>query len=327
LAVDARDVDLAVEPPRDGPDARVLLSLSDDSLHVIFANLPLPAVAAFAGVCKHTATLSCAENLWQRLMQARWPGVAPAEDGRWRVLHRERAMLPRWQYLWSCMDAIEQLLADRAPAWPAKFAGHLIRMGAGPVPHGAAAYDAWGERVRGALAPMALRELVRWLSQLSQGLDIYYDVQEQGAPRGAQHQALSGALLSALRGLSGLWQLMAGNTLHQLSGGQQVLGTTRLPFHRSWDAAGLPEAMRKLEGDLDSLWYEGFQVCAACTLRLYIRQRGSVCMHTRSAYTAYRPVLVRGLQVSVAPALRPPGTPRSHAWWFYTPSGWMGERC
>ena len=179
LAVDARDVDLAVEPPRDGPDARVLLSLSDDSLHVIFANLPLPAVAAFAGVCKHTATLSCAENLWQRLMQARWPGVAPAEDGRWRVLHRERAMLPRWQYLWSCMDAIEQLLADRAPAWPAKFAGHLIRMGAGPVPHGAAAYDAWGERVRGALAPMALRELVRWLSQLSQGLDIYYDVQEQ----------------------------------------------------------------------------------------------------------------------------------------------------
>ena len=157
---------------------RVLLSLPDDSLHSIFANLPLTTVAALAGACKHTHTLSCAEALWQRLLRARWP-TASAEGGHWRALHRERAALPRWQYLWSCMDAIEQLLADRPPEWQAGVAQHAIRIGAGPVPHGAAAYDAWADRVRGALPLPALRELQRWLRELSRGLDLFYDVQEQ----------------------------------------------------------------------------------------------------------------------------------------------------
>jgi hypothetical protein len=105
----------ATEQPGDGGDERrVLLSLSDDSLHIIFAQLPLPAVAALAGACTQTCAISCAENLWQRLVQARWPGVTAAEGaGRWRVLHRERAALPRWQYLWCCMDAVERLLTER----------------------------------------------------------------------------------------------------------------------------------------------------------------------------------------------------------------------
>ena len=104
----------ATDQPRDGPDEqRVLLSLSDDSLHLIFAQLPLPAVAALAGACTHTRAISCAENLWQRLVLARWPGVAAAEGGRWRALHRERAALPRWQYLWCAMDAVERLLTER----------------------------------------------------------------------------------------------------------------------------------------------------------------------------------------------------------------------
>ena len=108
MAIDQTD------QPRDGADERrVLLSLSDDSLHIIFSHLPLPDVAALAGTCTHTCAISCAENLWQRLAQARWPGVAAAEGGRWRALHRERAALPRWQYLWCCMDAIERLLTER----------------------------------------------------------------------------------------------------------------------------------------------------------------------------------------------------------------------
>ena len=83
-----------------------MLSLSDDSLHTIFAQLPLPAVAALASTCTHTLSISRAENLWQRLVQDRWPGVAAVEDGQhWRALHRERAALPRWQYLW-CLSLI-----------------------------------------------------------------------------------------------------------------------------------------------------------------------------------------------------------------------------
>ena len=46
---------------------------------------------------------------------------------------------------------------------------------------------------------------------------------------------------------------------------------------------------RKLEADLESLYNEGFKI-------------------------------------AVAPSLRPPGTPRSHAWWFYTPFGHVA-RC
>ena len=341
----------ATDQLREGAEERrVLLSLSDDSLHIIFAQLPLPAVAALASTCTHTLSISRAENLWQRLVQGRWPGVAAVEDGQqWRALHRERAALPRWQYLWCSMDAVEHLLTERPPAWQAELAEHMIRMGAGPVPHGVAAYDAWAARVRALLPPPALLELRAWLDQLSRGLDVYYDVQEQVAEgaRGAHSRALSSALLGALRGLSGLWQLKAGKTFGgQHSGGRGVLGgcdagggavggdggggagevddggdgdsggggvgagngggggevgeeeggegggARPVPFHRAWEAMGLPDALRKLEGDLVSLRHEGFQV-------------------------------------AVAPSLRPPGTPRSHVWWFYsyTPSGWMGERC
>lgn len=347
---DAPAAAAADQPPEGAEEQRVLLSLSDDSLHTIFAQLPLPAVAALASTCTHALSISRAENLWQRLVQGRWPGVAAVEDGQqWRALHRERAALPRWQYLWCSMDAVEQLLTERPPAWQAELAEHMIRMGAGPVPHGVAAYDAWAARVRALLPPPALLELRAWLDQLSRGLDVYYDVQEQVAEgaRGAQSRALSSALLGALRGLSGLWQLKAGKTFGgQHSGGRGVLGgcdagggavggdggggagefddggdgdsggggvgagngggggevgeeeggegggARPVPFHRAWEAMGLPDALRKLEGDLVSLRHEGFQV-------------------------------------AVAPSLRPPGTPRSHVWWFYsyTPSGWMGERC
>jgi hypothetical protein len=55
----------------------------------------------------------------------------------------------------------------------------MIRMGAGPVPHGVVGYDAWAARVRALLAPPALLELRAWLAQLSRGLDVYYDVHEQ----------------------------------------------------------------------------------------------------------------------------------------------------
>ena len=48
----------------------------------------------------------------------------------------------------------------------------MIRMGAGPVPHGVAAYDAWAARVRVLLAQPALLELLAWLAQLSLTLTL-----------------------------------------------------------------------------------------------------------------------------------------------------------
>ena len=70
----------------------------------------------------------------------------------------------------------------------------------------------------------------------------------QVAGRGAQHLALSAALLGALRGLSGLWRLQADDGTPQCRAGQQVLGASDYHFHQRWDDAGLPAAMRRLGG-------------------------------------------------------------------------------
>lgn len=70
----------------------------------------------------------------------------------------------------------------------------------------------------------------------------------QVAARGAQHLALSAALLGALRGLSGLWWLQADDGTPQCRTGQQVLGASDYHFHQRWDDAGLPAAMRRLSG-------------------------------------------------------------------------------
>ena len=229
-----------------------LLWLSDDCLITVFANLELGALAAMAAACLRTAQLARMDELWERLVEARWPHVRPSE-GTWRALHVERARLPRWQHLWAHMDAMEVLLTKLPEGWEHALAQHTLGIAAGEVPHGASGFDEWKDRACRALAqPAVLWGLCAWLQGRSASLDQFYDHIE-----GAQvsHATLRATLLGAMRGLSAA-ELM-----------QDHLVSKAPALAAAWGAAELPAAMRRIASDLESLHLEGFPVAVAPSLR------------------------------------------------------------
>tara|TARA_B110001452_G_C15189934_1_gene413188 strand:- start:466 stop:1275 length:810 start_codon:yes stop_codon:yes gene_type:complete len=258
-------VAVADEPPLH------LLSLSDDLLYSVCASLDFAAATATTTACKHLSSLAASEVVWRRLVENRWPLVTAPQQG-WRALHLERAQLPRWQHLFVRMDEVERLLAALANGWEGALASEMLGIAAGAVPHGHAGFDAWCGRVGLALALPQLDGLHAWARGLSTGLDSFYEAQEGGA---VSHDDLRSALLRALRGLSALWLLWR----HVVSP-QDAANSAAVAAR--WGQARLPEAMRQLEEDLESLRLEGFSI-------------------------------------AVPQSMRPPGMPRSHGWWYLGP--------
>lgn len=256
---------VADEPPM------LLLSLPDDSLHSVCASLDFASATAVTTTCKHLLSLAVSEVVWRRLVERRWPLVTLPQQG-WRALHLERARLPRWQHLFVRMDEVERLLAALDDGWEGALASEVLGIAAGEVPHGHAAFDAWCCRVGLALDKLQLDRLHAWAVGLSAGLDSFYEAQEGGA---VSHADLRSALLGALRGLSALWLLWRHVVAPQGSASSAAVAAR-------WGEARLPEAMRQLEEDLESLRLEGFSI-------------------------------------AVPQSMRPPGMPRSHGWWFLGP--------
>ena len=258
------------DPPQEPP--LLLLSLSDDLLYSVLASLEFASATAAATTCKHLSSLAAAEVVWRRLVESRWPLVTLPVNGDWKALHMERARLPRWQHLFVRMDEVERLLDGLAKGWEGALASEMLGIAAGDVPHGHVGFDAWCGRVGLALAVPQLDGLQAWARGLSAGLDSFYEAQEGGA---VSHDDLRSALLGALRGLSALWLLWR----HVVSP-QDV--ASKAAVAARWEQARLPEAMRRLEEDLESLRLEGFSV-------------------------------------AVPQSMRPPGMPRSHGWWYLGP--------
>lgn len=254
-----------------------LMTIKEDALLIILANLDFTATASVAACCLHFSRLCRHTQLWQTLVLKEWPLLplrlrTPSTSLTWTSVARKRLgerqrgeadeRRTPMRRAWGVMDEVEHLIqlhSDFAEEDCDRLASLIVS-----VFVGCSVDDAWLGAISSPCAqPAFIQVLSCWAKTRADALDAFYEGCESGSCTAIL--ARRSLLLQAMRAASALRFLQ-----------DHVLDTAGLMM---WSAAGLSGASEAIASALASLELEGFNV-------------------------------------AIPPSLLPGRVPQSHRWWL-----------